>query len=216
MFRFSNTTSIFELKSNKSLTFNEQGVIFAPSNSILPLNISPIFMKNREILLRKWGFTNESGQNVITISLGDAISNAATFEPCIIPLNGYFLNFDRYCIYMHNKKESVFYAAGVIRDDSFLFVTTEQANDNFVTLEIPLILDDSCEEKWLSKEWEPDMKSEKLCPRNVSKLALSNSLYNGNRCTEEYINFELQTKTINLAKASFEKDFPKNKDWFDE
>lgn len=216
MFRFSNTTSIFELKKQKDLTFNGQGSIFAPSNSILPLQISQIYLEKREILLKSWGFSNKDDNITTNISFEDAVSNVATFEPCIIPMNGYFLTIDPYCLFMHAKCDNLFYVAGVFCDDSFLVVTTEQINDNFGVLELPLVLNESTEEKWLSKSWSKEVESVKLLQRMVSRLSLSNSLYNGKRCTEEYFNFELQTKTINLAKEAYEKDFPKNINWFDE
>jgi putative SOS response-associated peptidase YedK len=216
MFRFSNTTSIFELEKQKGLMSNGQRILFAPSNSILPLQLAPIFTQNKQVSLRKWGFADESERAIISISLEDAITSASKFEPCIVPTNGYFINFNEFCIFMHDRDEHAFYAAGILTGDSFLFVTTEQFNVYLGTPFLPLILDESYETQWLSKEWDAAMKSKELLVRNVSRLTLSNTFYNGNRCTEEYFNFELQTKTLNLAKEACEKEFPKNKDWFDE
>ena len=221
MFRYSLKNTIGDIRNHERLPFDQNSLLFVPSNAIIPLNNSPIIFEN-SIFVKNWGFREDessNSSNIITnITLDNAISNSKAFQNCLIPLNGYFINSQFHSIFRYSKEDQIIFSAGVLTDnDSFLFVTTMQNQVDNGDILLPLILSNNEDKQcWLSKQFEHEFISAELCDRLVSNLSLNNSSYNGDRCLEEYFPFQLHTNTLNIAKEEYLKFFGKNPNWFDE
>ena len=221
MFRYSLNSALSEIRKHENIANTQNSLLFVPSNAIVPSNMAPIIFQD-SLMLKKWGFledeSNPESKIVSTISLEDVLSNHSLFQYCIIPLNGYFLNAQYFSVYRYSQKDNLIFSAGVITEnDSFLFVTITQNQIDNGDINLPLILtDDESKHNWLTQQFDKEFPSLELDDRHVSKLSLNNSLYNGNRCLDEYTPFQLHTTALHIAEEEYQKVFGKNINWFDE
>lgn len=196
MFRYSLNVSTNELKSKTKLSINKDTTPFVPSNRILPGDFVPIII-NDEITLRKWGFITVNEEVIITIP--EENYSPDIFSSCWIPLTGYYISDEKTCLLVHIDKMDVFYAHGVITKNSeVLFVTREE----FCMLPQPK------QTPIVSLSLNPSVENIHLDYRQISKLSLSNSTYNGNRCIEEYIPFKQYSDCVKNINSIMKKVFP--------
>ena len=56
MFRYSLKNTIGDIRNHKRLSFDQNSLLFVPSNAIIPLNNSPIIFEN-SIFVKKLGIS---------------------------------------------------------------------------------------------------------------------------------------------------------------